>query len=299
VIVALFPADCVSEHLFLTQFDPTLIDSKELNMQCRNRGPWHLGISEEACENAGGKWNRSPCVTLKQCIDDRPPRFKLDAPQVGSCQTTPEQLNTAYVSSMLTINSVRKVKIQLEGTNILNMREVQVLDYSGGNVAKGKSATQSSTPPQDTCQGGINSCSSLVSQDGNCKTVFNSSTDGKLLVQRFSSGTWTQVWISNNSAGTPPYNLELEDDGNLVIRDVNRGAKWAHNKYNRGTSPYRVVLQNDCKLVEFDANYSVIWTSQPTNSPTPTSKPINAASSAVDGILATYSLTGFDQGKHH
>jgi len=41
-------------------------------MDCNNRGPWHLGISDEACENAGGKWFRSPCYALKDCIDDRP-----------------------------------------------------------------------------------------------------------------------------------------------------------------------------------------------------------------------------------
>jgi hypothetical protein len=41
-------------------------------MDCNNRGLWHLGISEEACENANGKWFRSPCYALKDCIDDRP-----------------------------------------------------------------------------------------------------------------------------------------------------------------------------------------------------------------------------------
>jgi hypothetical protein len=108
----------------------------------------------------------------------------------------------------------------------------------------------------------LNSCAFLVSQDGNCKTVFNSSTDGKLSVQRFSSGTWTQVWISNNwSTGTQPYTLELQFDANFVIYDANNQAKWAHNNWNVGTQPFRIVLQNDCKLVEFDANNSVIWMS--------------------------------------
>lgn len=41
-------------------------------MVCRNRGPFHLGLSPEACENAGGTWYRSPCITLQQCIDNRP-----------------------------------------------------------------------------------------------------------------------------------------------------------------------------------------------------------------------------------
>merc|ERR1719356_1443103 len=25
-----------------------------------------------ACENAGGNWTRSPCITLQECIDNRP-----------------------------------------------------------------------------------------------------------------------------------------------------------------------------------------------------------------------------------
>ena len=69
-------------------------------MTCQHRGPWHLGISEEACENAGGEWYRTPCRTLHDCIDDRPPRFDLEAPPLdGSCQNTMGKLNTAFVSS--------------------------------------------------------------------------------------------------------------------------------------------------------------------------------------------------------
>ncbi|EJK46009.1 hypothetical protein THAOC_35347, partial [Thalassiosira oceanica] len=41
-------------------------------MECQNTGPWHLGISEEACSNAGGRWFPSPCFTLQTCINDRP-----------------------------------------------------------------------------------------------------------------------------------------------------------------------------------------------------------------------------------
>jgi hypothetical protein len=40
---------------------------------------------------------------------------------------------------------IQKVKVQLEGTNYLHMREVQVFDYTGVNVAQNKPATQSST----------------------------------------------------------------------------------------------------------------------------------------------------------
>jgi hypothetical protein len=47
-------------------------------MDCNNRGAWHLAISEEACENAGGNWFRSPCYALKDCINDRPNECPAD-----------------------------------------------------------------------------------------------------------------------------------------------------------------------------------------------------------------------------
>ena len=92
-------------HLLLhnsIQYDPSR------GMACQNRGPWHLGITSRACENAGGRWFRSPCVTLKECIDSRPsvddahysPSFEffaleiviLDPTDEKSCQEAREGL---------------------------------------------------------------------------------------------------------------------------------------------------------------------------------------------------------------
>ena len=67
-------------------------------MECKNKGLWHLGVSDEACENAGGKWIRTPCVTLREAIDNRPSRFDLDNPLDGSCQDNMGRLETAFVS---------------------------------------------------------------------------------------------------------------------------------------------------------------------------------------------------------
>ena len=67
-------------------------------MGCLNKGPWHLGLSEEACTNAGGQWFRTPCVTLKETIDSRPSRFDLDNPVDGTCQDNFGRLETAFVS---------------------------------------------------------------------------------------------------------------------------------------------------------------------------------------------------------
>ena len=43
------------------------------------------------------------------------------------------------------LGDIRKVRVQLEGTNYLHMREIQVFDKNGLNVALNKVATQSGT----------------------------------------------------------------------------------------------------------------------------------------------------------
>ncbi len=42
---------------------------------------------------------RTPCVTLKETIDGRPPKFDLDSPVDGSCQDALQELTVAYVSA--------------------------------------------------------------------------------------------------------------------------------------------------------------------------------------------------------
>jgi len=64
------PGTCCLDSPLTSQFFGYYFDPS--TMECQNRGPWHLGISIEACESAGGRWFRSPCFTLKDCIDQRP-----------------------------------------------------------------------------------------------------------------------------------------------------------------------------------------------------------------------------------
>eukprot|EP00956_Cyclotella_meneghiniana_P016363 scaffold25814_cov57-Cyclotella_meneghiniana.AAC.3 len=80
-------------------FDPSRKNSDGTPMKCKNKGLWHLGISDEACENAGGNWTRTPCITLKETIDERPSRFDLNNPVEGNCQTALHRLDTAFVSA--------------------------------------------------------------------------------------------------------------------------------------------------------------------------------------------------------
>eukprot|EP00956_Cyclotella_meneghiniana_P028804 scaffold68082_cov91-Cyclotella_meneghiniana.AAC.2 len=80
-------------------FDPKINGTDKSPMECQNKGLWHLGISDEACENAGGEWFRTPCLTLKDTIDNRPSRFDLENPVNGTCQDNLKRLETAFVSS--------------------------------------------------------------------------------------------------------------------------------------------------------------------------------------------------------
>mmetsp|Transcript_6098 Transcript_6098/g.13359 ORF Transcript_6098/g.13359 Transcript_6098/m.13359 type:complete len:2718 (-) Transcript_6098:69-8222(-) len=88
-----------NSQFFGYRYDPKLVNSAGTQMSCHHRGPWHLGISEEACKNAGGKWYRTPCITLQSCVENRPPRFDLEAPSGANCQDSLRRLNTAFVST--------------------------------------------------------------------------------------------------------------------------------------------------------------------------------------------------------
>ena len=79
-------------------------------MKCKNKGLWHLGISDEACENAGGNWTRTPCITLKETIDERPSRFNLNNPVEGNCQTALRRLDTAFVSASTSHKDFKYIK---------------------------------------------------------------------------------------------------------------------------------------------------------------------------------------------
>ena len=67
-------------------------------MECQNKGLWHLGLSSQACENAGGRWFRLPCLELQACIDNRPPKC-LGSDGTGHNSKDDCVLNPAYSES--------------------------------------------------------------------------------------------------------------------------------------------------------------------------------------------------------
>ena len=55
------------------------------------------------------------------------------------------------------------------------------------------------------------------------------------------------------------YNLQLQEDGNLVLRNANEEMIWASNSYERGEAPYRLLMQPDNNLVIYDGKGKAIW----------------------------------------
>ena len=85
----------------------------------------------------------APCHTLKKCIDDRPEPDTsgvCDNDVTISCQedsVCPIILGTGTCTES-SFNNVRKVRIEIPRTEVLHMREVQVFDSNGVNVARGR-----------------------------------------------------------------------------------------------------------------------------------------------------------------
>ena len=77
-------------------------------------------------------------------------------------------------SQILGKRKVRKVRVQLEGSQYLHMSEVQVFDQNGSNVALNKPATQSSTyiennlyyPASNAVDGNTTTFSKSLSESG-------------------------------------------------------------------------------------------------------------------------------------
>ena len=57
------------------------------------------------------------------------------------------------------------------------------------------------------------------------------------------------------------WKLNLQEDGNLVLKDANEIPIWASGSNGKGTSPYLLKIQEDGNLVIYDSKNSSIWTS--------------------------------------
>ena len=97
----------------------------------------------------------------------------------------------------------------------------------------------------------------LKSQNTFYKVVMQN--DGNLVVRNVDNGA---EWSSKTAGqGTAPYKLVMQDDGNLVIYDVDGAATWNSGTAGQGTGPYRLVMQNDRNLVIYDSTDTALWSS--------------------------------------
>ena len=78
---------------------------------------------------------------------------------------------------------VHKVRVQLEGRNILNMREVQVFDTSGFNHALNKPASQSSTAAGEEASKAVNGNLGDRSHTNNDAGIYHELTNSNLTVK--------------------------------------------------------------------------------------------------------------------
>jgi hypothetical protein len=53
----------------------------------------------------------------------------------------------------------------------------------------------------------------------------------------------------------------MQEDGNLVIYDVDGSSTWNSGTAGRGTGPYKLVMQNDRNLVVYDSTDTALWSS--------------------------------------
>ena len=141
--------------LVFLQYSPSINNEGELvQMTCNNPGYFHLGISSEACEAANGKWFRSPCRLLKQCIKERP---KLGEPGfIPSFEDRVRGIPRKEFLSKLRIEAVMpEGQIFVMIKPVITISELEVKDSDGFKIPAANWA-QSSTEGTFTADKAVN-----------------------------------------------------------------------------------------------------------------------------------------------
>ena len=72
-------------------------------------------------------------------------------------------------------------------------------------------------------------------------------------------------WSSNSTGqGQQPFRLIMQDNGNLLICDVNNRQIWSTHTAGKGVKPHYLVMQIDRSLVLYDGHHQSIWASNTT-----------------------------------
>ncbi len=73
------------------------------------------------------------------------------------------------------------------------------------------------------------------------------------------------LWSSKSDGkGQQPFRLIMQDNGNLVIRDVNNKQIWNTHTAGKGEKPHYLIMQIDRNLVLYDSHHQPIWGSNTT-----------------------------------
>ena len=67
---------------------------------------------------------------------------------------------------------------------------------------------------------------------------------------------WNSFSYGRGKAGRK---LELQTDGNLVLRGGDNQINWVSNTPHKGAGGYYLLLQNDANLVIYDKNNRSVW----------------------------------------
>lgn len=103
----------------------------------------------------------------------------------------------------------------------------------------------------------------LISTNGFWK--LNLQEDGNLVLK---DANEIPIWASgSNGKGTSPYLLKIQEDGNLVIYDSKNSAIWTSDTNGKGTGPFNFSLQGDGNLVLYDSSGKPIFTSNTNYAP--------------------------------
>ena len=119
-----------------------------------------------------------------------------------------------------------------------------------------------STKPVSVCNSNINNgvCPSVMYSDNGLYQL-RLQSDGNLIEAQVAGNSL--IWASETSGkGTPPYNLTMQSDGNLVLYDSKNSPLWNSKTSKIGTGPFNLTLQNDKNIVITDSTGKPTWSVQ-------------------------------------
>ncbi len=83
-------------------------------------------------------------------------------------------------------------------------------------------------------------------------------TDGNLVIYNWNGTRNNPIWSTGTNGMGNYGTVKIEDDGNLIVRDIFNNVKWASNTWNSGVTKARLNRDGELQLL---SNDNVIWSS--------------------------------------